>query len=131
MGGKRTLVTTRIEANLVVVIAKFGHADHSIQDIPSPKPIERRRSRRIEVLLQVEVETGGARRLGRLTEISRAGGRIELRGPKSIGDPVTVRRGGVELKGQIVWWEGAVAGLWFPKPMDEESFIQLRKRTVG
>jgi hypothetical protein len=97
----------------------------------SPAAHERRRSRRIDVLLQVEVEIAGERRLARLTELSRAGARIELRGPKSVGESLMIRRGGINLEAQIVWWEGPVAGLWFPKPMNEDSFIELRRRTVG
>ena len=94
-------------------------------------PYERRRSRRIEVLLQVEVEIGGERRLARLTELSRAGARIELRGSNSVGEPLTIRRGGIELQAQVVWSEGSAAGLWFPHAMNEDEFLQLRKRTVG
>jgi hypothetical protein len=102
-----------------------------INSTPASMFDERRRSRRIEVLLQVEVEIGGERRLARLTELSRAGARLELRGYKSIGEPLTIRRGGIELQAQLVWFEGSAAGLWFPQPMDEDEFLKLRKRTVG
>lgn len=99
--------------------------------IPPAISVERRRSRRIDVLLQVEVEIGGERRLARLTELSRAGARIELRGSKSVGEPLTIRRAGVELRAQIAWAEGSAAGLWFPDALNEDSFLQLRKKTVG
>jgi hypothetical protein len=102
-----------------------------LNSTPAPTPDERRRSRRIEVLVQVEVEIGGERRLARLTELSRAGARIELRGAKSVGEPLTIRRGGIELQAQVVWFEGSAAGLWFPQAMHEDEFVQLRKRTVS
>ena len=98
---------------------------------PPPLAAERRRTRRIEVLLPVEVEIGGERRVARITEISRAGAGISLRGPKAIGEPLTIRRNGVELKGRIVWADEGRAGLWFPQALDERSFLELRKRTVG
>jgi hypothetical protein len=56
---------------------------------------------------------------------------MELRGSKTVGEPLTVRRGGIELHAQIVWWEGSIAGLWFPKPMNEGTFVLFRQRTVS
>jgi len=92
---------------------------------------ERRRTRRIQVLLLVEVELRGERHIGRITELSRAGARIEARATKATGEAIVIRRGDVELHGQIAWAYGAVAGLWFPTPMDECTFLQLRRRTAG
>jgi hypothetical protein len=99
--------------------------------IPPAVPHERRRSRRIAVQLQVEVEICGKRLIGRITELSRAGARIELRGAKPVKDAVIIRRPGIELHGHIVWADGEAAGLWFPKPMDEDTFVQLRRKTVN
>jgi hypothetical protein len=99
--------------------------------IPPALHVERRRSRRIDVLLQVEVEIGGERRLARLTELSRAGARIEMRGSKSVGEYLTIRRAGFKLQAQVVWADPSAAGLWFPEPLVEERFLQLRRRTVS
>jgi hypothetical protein len=98
---------------------------------PPALPIEQRRTRRIEVLLPVEVEIQDERRVARITDLSRAGARISLRGTKSIGDYLIIRRNGIELGAQIAWCDSSTAGVWFPKSMDESSFLQIRKRTIG
>jgi hypothetical protein len=102
-----------------------------LDPIPPAIPDERRRSRRIAIQLQVEVEIRGEQLIGRITELSRAGGRIDVPGVKSVGDAVIIRRGGIELHGHIVWAESVTAGLWFPAPMDEDTFLQLRRKTVS
>jgi hypothetical protein len=94
-------------------------------------PVEKRRTRRIEVLLPVEVGIRDERRVARITDISRAGARINLRGAKAIGDHLIIRRNGLELGAQIAWCDSSSAGVWFPVPMDESDFLQIRKRTVG
>lgn len=99
--------------------------------IPPAIAHERRRTRRIEVLIPVEIEIGGERRVARITEMSRAGARITLRGLSTTGEELVIRRNGVELKALVVWADGLQAGLWFPEPMDEASFLQLRKRVVS
>jgi hypothetical protein len=97
--------------------------------IPPAIDVERRRTRRIDVSLPVEVEVRGETRPARLTDLSRAGGRIDdFAPPKSLGEPLTLRRNGVELNAQIVWADRSSAGLWFPEPMGETSFIRLRHR---
>lgn len=92
---------------------------------------DRRHRRRIEVMLPVEVEIAGENRVGRISELSRAGARITLRGEKASGDAVVIRRSGLELQAQIVWVDGLTAGLWFAEPMSESFFLQLRKRTFS
>jgi hypothetical protein len=103
-------------------------ADAPRFEVPPAIPIERRRSRRIQVSLQVVVEIGGNSSGGRLTELSRAGARIELRGRWTVGESLIVRRNGVELHAQIVWSDGSTAGLLFPEPMVEVSFSKLREQ---
>jgi hypothetical protein len=76
------------------------------------------------------VEIGGESRIARLTEMSRAGGRITLRGTWPSGQALTLRRGDFELEAMIVWTDGSAAGLWFPKALDEASFVKLRSRTA-
>ncbi len=99
--------------------------------IPTAIDVERRRTRRIEVSLPIEVDVGGETYLAPLTELSRAGGRIDdLRGARSMGEALTIRRNGVELRAEIVWFDSSAAGLWFPEPMDEISFVRLRQRRI-
>lgn len=52
-------------------------------------------------------------------------------GCKLVREPLIFRQGGIKLEARIVWWNGPVVGLWFPKPMKEDSFIRLCRRTVG
>ncbi len=73
----------------------------------------------------------GERHLAVLTQLSRDGGRIELPGAGTVGETLTIRRSGIELQARIVWTDGVAAGLWFPEPLDEDRFLQLRKRTPG
>jgi hypothetical protein len=96
-------------------------------DLVLPAFAEKRRSRRIEVLLPVEIELRGQRHLGRITELSRAGARLQMLAHKARGDAVVIRRAGVEIRSLIVWTEGTYAGLWFAEPMDEGVFLQLRR----
>lgn len=105
--------------------------DRALDSIPFTPPHERRQSRRIKVLLPVQIEAEGERHIGRITELSRAGARIEVRAPLASGQAVIVRRGGIELHGQVVWVEAPAAGLWFPCAMDEGTFLQIRRTVVG
>jgi hypothetical protein len=82
-------------------------------------------------MLPVEVEMNGERRVARITEMSRAGARLTLRGPTTTGSVLVIRRNGIELHAVVVWADTSDAGVWFPQPMDEASFLQLRKRVVS
>lgn len=99
--------------------------------IPPAIANERRRTRRIEVMLPVEVELNGEKRVARITEMSRAGARLTLRGPTTTNSVLTIRRNGIEMQAVVVWADDSQAGVWFPQPMDENSFLQLRKRVVS
>lgn len=91
-------------------------------------PFERRSSRRIPVSLPVDIEIGDTRCTGRMTELSRAGARMELRGRWTAGEALKISRNGIQLEAQIVWSDGSAAGLLFTEPMIESSFLQLREK---
>jgi hypothetical protein len=101
----------------------------AFQAIPPIAPLERRRGRRIQVSLQVEVELSGERRAARMTEVSRAGARLEQGEQGATGDSVILRCNGVTLEAKIVWTDHSGTGLWFPEALDETSFLQLRSAT--
>ena len=86
-----------------------------LSSIPPAVPFERRRARRIQLQLAVE--------------LSRTGARITTDGAQA-GNSVILRRAGVEVHGQVVWTNGSLAGLRFPVPIDEAHFVQLRKKTI-
>jgi hypothetical protein len=94
----------------------------------SPPAIDddRRRHRRIQVLLSVQVDAGAQPRVGRMTELSRKGARVQLAAPLPVGR-VVIRRAGVELGARIAWVRGDAVGLEFDRAMDERSFLQLRR----
>ena len=92
---------------------------------------DRRRSRRIAVMIPVEAEVGGRRNLARIVELSRTGARLQVPGPKAVGDAVLLRRGELELKAEVVWADRDFAGLRFREPMDECAFLHLRRSTKG
>jgi hypothetical protein len=77
------------------------------------------------------LETVRGRLVARVTEVSRAGARLDLGSQGATGDAVTLRRNGVTLQAKIVWTDDSGTGLWFPNPLDESSFLQLRRTTLG
>jgi hypothetical protein len=101
----------------------------ALNAIPRPVPIERRKARRIQLQLPIELEFDGSKSFAQLVELSRTGARVAIMGAKP-GTDVIVRRAGVEVRGKIVWTDGSVAGLRFPEPIDEDISLQLRRRTV-
>ena len=101
----------------------------ALNAIPRPVPIERRKARRIQLQLPVELELAGSKCFAQLVELSRTGARVAIMGAKA-GMDVVVRRAGAEVRGRIVWTDGSVAGLRFPEAIDEDQFLQLRRRTV-
>lgn len=100
-----------------------------LSSIPHAVPFERRRARRIQLQLAIELDFDGEKRIGRIVELSRTGARITTEGAQA-GRSVVLRRAGVEVLGQIVWTNGSLAGLRFPVPIDEDGFIRLRKKTI-
>jgi hypothetical protein len=100
----------------------------TLNGIPRACEMERRRSRRILVSLPVELEFGADKRLGRLTDLSRTGGRVDdLGGAKTLGDTVVLRRNGIEVRAQIVWADRSAVGLLFTEPLEERSFLQIKR----
>jgi hypothetical protein len=101
----------------------------ALELIPPAIPLERRRARRIQVSLPVDLETDRGRLLARVTEVSRAGARLDLCNQGATGDAVTLRGNGLTVQARIVWTDDSGTGLWFPHPLDENSFLQLRRTT--
>jgi len=99
----------------------------ALELIPRAIPLERRRARRIPVSLPVDLETDRGRLLANITEVSRAGARLDLCNQGDTGDVVTLRCNGVTLQARIVWTDDSGTGLWFPQPLEEGSFLQLRR----
>ena len=95
--------------------------------IPPAATGERRRDRRIQVLLAVEIDAERQREAGRLTELSRTGARVQVPGIFPVDEPVTLRRGSVELSGRVVWRRGNAAGIELAEALDERSFLQVRR----
>jgi len=100
-----------------------------LSSIPQAVPFERRRARRIQLQLAIELDFDGDKRIGRIVELSRTGARITTEGAQA-GRSVVLRRAGVEVLGQVVWTNGSLAGLRFPVPIDEDRFVRLRKKTI-
>jgi hypothetical protein len=98
--------------------------------IPRAVARERRNSRRIQLLLPIEVEMEGEKCPGQLIELSRTGARISTKGAR-LGAPVVVRRAGAEVRGEVAWTNGLVAGVRFPEALDEKTFVQIRRRSIG
>ncbi|MGZ8997500.1 MAG: PilZ domain-containing protein [Allosphingosinicella sp.] len=101
----------------------------ALNTIPRPVPIERRRARRIQLSLPIELELDDSKSFAQLVELSRTGARVAIMGVRP-GAELIIRRAGVEVHGKIIWTNGSVAGLRFPEPIEETHFLQLRKRTV-
>jgi hypothetical protein len=102
----------------------------ALHSIPPAIPLERRRAGRIKVSLPVEVEIAREKLIARVTELSRAGARLELRSRGATGDDVTLRRDGITIQAKIVWTDVSETGLWFPELLDEFSFLRLRRSTL-
>ena len=123
------LVTTGVDGDLAHSGDKGPKSIVPLSSIPPAVPFERRRARRIQLQLAIELEMGGDKRIGRIVELSRTGARITTDGAQA-GNSVILRRAGVEVHGQVVWTNGSLAGLRFPVPIDEAHFVQLRKKTI-
>ena len=102
--------------------------EQSHQDfIPRSVKNERRKHRRIKVLLAVEVQDDPTPQTARLTELSREGARVQPARPLALGSATEIQRGGVALSARVAWSHGTDAGLHFDEPMDEQSFLRLRR----
>lgn len=88
---------------------------------------DRRRHRRIQVLLAVHIDAGDQPQVGRVVDLSRKGARVQVAGQVLQGQRVVIRRAGVAIGAQVAWRRGAVIGVEFDTPMEERSFLQLRR----
>ena len=93
-------------------------------------PIDRRRHRRIQVLLAVEVQSDGVPQLVRLTELSQRGARLMTYQSLPVGEPIVLKRAGVALEGRVSWGRGISYGVEFAAPLDETSYLRM-KRSPG
>jgi hypothetical protein len=57
-----------------------------LDNISHAAPLERRQTHRIAVLIEIMVDVGGQSIRGRITEMSRAGARIEMVGRRAVGE---------------------------------------------
>jgi hypothetical protein len=102
--------------------------ERSPLQLPPDVPEERRRHRRIQVLIAVEVEAGGYPQVARVTELSREGARLQMARPPAAGTRLTIRRADVNLTAITMWCRGTSAGIHFVQPLNELAFLKLRRR---
>jgi hypothetical protein len=95
--------------------------------IPFAVPVERRRHRRIDTRMLVEVGTIEGSQEARITNLSQRGTSVELSESLIVGTPVIVKRAGVALAGRVVWSKGTTAGIEFMLPLDPGDFLQIRR----
>ena len=89
--------------------------------------LDRRRHRRIQVLLAVEVHGDEVPQVARLIDLSSTGARLMTSQPLAVDRQVLLRRAGVELQARVAWGRGIAAGIEFATPLDERSFLQMRR----
>ena len=89
--------------------------------------LDRRRHRRIQVLLAVEVHGEDIAQMVKLTELSRSGARLLASLPLAVDAQVTLMRAGVALPARVAWTRGLAAGVEFMAPLDERNFLRLRR----
>jgi hypothetical protein len=92
-----------------------------------PVDVERRRHRRIQVLLVVELQSDELPQVVKLLELSQLGARLQLARPVQVGSVVSIRRADVVTSATVAWRRGHTVGIRFDRPMDEETFLKLRR----
>src|SRR5688500_13862539 len=90
-------------------------------------PLDRRRHRRIQVLLAVEVQGDDIPQVARLIELSSTGARLLTSRPLLADQQVILKRAGVERQARVAWARGTAAGVEFATPLDERSFLRMRR----
>jgi len=98
--------------------------------LPSHPPAidyERRRYRRVEVRLAVELSSGGQPQLAGLLDISREGARLQITQPLPVGAAATIRCAGVSMEARIAWARDEQVGVRLVSQIDESSFLKLRR----
>lgn len=89
--------------------------------------LDRRRHRRIQVLLAVELEGDEVPQVAKLIDLSRTGARLQTSRPLPVDAQVVLRRAGVELPARVAWARGISAGVEFAAPLDEAAFLRMRR----
>ena len=89
--------------------------------------LDRRRHRRIQVLLAIEVHGDDVAQVVKLIELSRSGARLLASRPLLVDTRVTLMRAGVALPARVAWARGMAAGVEFAAPLDERNFLRLRR----
>ena len=89
--------------------------------------LDRRRHRRIQVLLAVEIHGEDVAQVVKLIELSRSGARLQASRPLPVDAQVTLMRAGVALPARVAWARGLAAGVEFASPLDERDFLRMRR----
>jgi hypothetical protein len=100
---------------------------NAVLDVPPALSDERRRHRRIQVLISVEIHADHYPQVARVTELSREGARLQVARPLKAGSKVTIRGADVAFEAVVVWYRGTAAGVHFVQPLDEVGFLKLRR----
>ena len=87
---------------------------------------ERRKHRRMQVMLAVDIVSEAKRELARAVEISAGGLRIEVPPSFSHEERITVQRGELSIPGRVVWRRGRMLGVEFDEVIDEHAFLRFR-----
>lgn len=88
---------------------------------------DRRRDRRMDVDLLVQVEADRFHRSGKLEELSRTGARLRFTGTLPVNQIVILNRAGLELIARVVWSKDGRTGVEFRYPLTADNFVQLRR----
>ena len=96
---------------------------------PSSPDYEQRGHRRIDVQPAVAVDAEGLSQISQIVELSRMGARLQVSPMLPLGEEVVLRRGAVALRGRVSWQRGHSVGVGFNEPLDERTFLQLRRQS--
>jgi hypothetical protein len=95
--------------------------------IPPYHSGERRRHRRIQVMLSVTLAEGTRQAVARVSELSSHGLRLSSTIEFSEGEQVSVTRGDVTLSGRVAWRRDNIMGVQLDMAVDEHSFLRFRR----
>jgi hypothetical protein len=106
--------------------ARMTHAPLAAGSAP---PVYKQRGhRRIDVVFAVAVDAGQFSQISRIIELSRMGARLQVSPMLPLGEEVVLRRGGVALTGRVTWQRGHSVGVGFTEPLEERTFLRLRRQ---
>lgn len=89
--------------------------------------LNRRRARRIQIDLPVQVHAECFHQSGKLQELSRTGAKLEVKDKVPVNQIVVLSRAGLELSARVVWTSGGLMGVEFRYPLPEKSFLRMRR----